>query len=398
MGAMEMSGPFWPVYLRTLPAGGIPAGMADVAVYVGPMLGILLTSTMWGRLGDRHGHRLMMLRALFGLMATQAALAFASDVASILVLRFLQGACAGYIAPAQAYGAGVVPADRRGRLFALLQVATNVGSLGGAVLGGMILDHAAFAWINGAAAVLCAGCLAAVWALLPDVRPGPAPVPSPASSPGGEGRRRRGIGPVAAGVAPVLAILGLALLARMVTQAPFSRYVTGSFGADNWLVGLCYGLLALGFVLTASGWARHCAGRSAPAVLARVCWVLAGCALVTALAGMVTSVMAFAALYLVWGSLLAATTPVLTALLSGMTGAGDQGRVLGLAQGTGQAASITGIVLGGWIGQGSGLSHTYAVVAGLYGLTLIVALLVWLVWAAGTRKDHISKAEKEGRA
>ncbi len=42
-----------------------------IAVYVGPMLGIILTSAFWGRIGDRYGHKLMMIRALAGLSLTQ---------------------------------------------------------------------------------------------------------------------------------------------------------------------------------------------------------------------------------------------------------------------------------------------------------------------------------------
>ncbi|HEX5342308.1 MAG TPA: MFS transporter, partial [Duganella sp.] len=132
MGAMEMSGPFWPLHLKALSTASWEFGFAGVAVYVGPMLGIVLTSAFWGRVGDRFGHKLMMIRALLGLALTQLALAYAQDVWTILALRFVQGACAGFIAPAQAYGVSIESPARRARLFAYLQVSTNVGSLAGA--------------------------------------------------------------------------------------------------------------------------------------------------------------------------------------------------------------------------------------------------------------------------
>lgn len=72
MGAMEMSGPFWPVHLRGLASSESVFSFASIAVYVGPMLGIMVTSAFWGRIGDRHGHKLMMIRALAGLSLTQA--------------------------------------------------------------------------------------------------------------------------------------------------------------------------------------------------------------------------------------------------------------------------------------------------------------------------------------
>jgi MFS family permease len=142
MGAMEMSGPFWPVHLKTHSTSALEFGIASVAVYIGPMLGIMLTAAFWGRVGDRFGHKLMMVRALLGLSLTQLALAFATDVWMILALRCIQGACAGYIAPAQTYGVSVESPLRRARLFAYLQVSTNLGSLVGAVAGGLNLDQA----------------------------------------------------------------------------------------------------------------------------------------------------------------------------------------------------------------------------------------------------------------
>jgi len=113
MGAMEMSGPFWPVHLKTHSTSALEFGIASVAVYIGPMLGIMLTAALWGRGGDRFGHKLMMVRALLGLSLTQLALAFATDVWMILALRCIQGACAGYIAPAQTYGVSVESPLRR---------------------------------------------------------------------------------------------------------------------------------------------------------------------------------------------------------------------------------------------------------------------------------------------
>ena len=63
MGAMEMSGPFWPIQIKALsPSDGV-FGLASIGVYVGPMIGMSLTSTFWGRMGDRYGNRLMMVRA-----------------------------------------------------------------------------------------------------------------------------------------------------------------------------------------------------------------------------------------------------------------------------------------------------------------------------------------------
>lgn len=156
MGAMEMSGPFWPLYLESMTSTEL-LSIAGTGVYIAPMLGVMLTSTFWGRVGDKTGNKVMMIRALMGLALTQLGLAFANEVWLVLILRFLQGTCAGYIAPAQAYGIAMVPAAQRTRLFAWLQVSTNAGSLAGAIIGGAILDLLSFFWINVSAFIICTG-------------------------------------------------------------------------------------------------------------------------------------------------------------------------------------------------------------------------------------------------
>ena len=363
MGAMEMSGPFWPVHLRQLTDSDTLFSFASVAVYVGPMLGILLTSAFWGRIGDRYGHKLMMIRALAGLTLTQLGLALFSDLWTILVLRFLQGACAGYIAPAQAYGVSIEVPSRRARLFALLQISTNVGSLLGAVVGGLILDHATFFWINLSAAALCAVCTVIAALTLPNVPP---VKKTTASSTGGAWQ--------ASALLPLLTVMGILLLARMLPQTSFALYVSTTFAVSNALVGLCYGLLALGFILSATAWARHFEGRSQADSLRRLTWVVAGCIALTALAGLTRNPLVFVIAYFVWGVLLGATTPVLMALVSKTADSAQQGHVLGIAQGTAQFASIVGICAGGLLSQVYGLAYTYLFVCVAYAMALIAIL------------------------
>ena len=363
MGAMEMSGPFWPVHLRQLTDSDTLFSFASIAVYVGPMLDILLTSAFWGRIGDRYGHKLMMIRALAGLTLTQLGLALFSDLWTILVLRFLQGACAGYIAPAQAYGVSIEVPSRRARLFALLQISTNVGSLLGAVLGGLILDHATFFWINLSAAALCAVCTVIAALTLPNVPP---VKKTTASSTGGAWQ--------ASALLPLLTVMGILLLARMLPQTSFALYVSTTFAVSNALVGLCYGLLALGFILSATAWARHFEGRSQADSLRRLTWVVAGCIALTALAGLTRNPLVFVVAYFVWGVLLGATTPVLMALVSKTADSAQQGHVLGIAQGTAQFASIVGICAGGLLSQAYGLAYTYLFVCVAYAVALIAIL------------------------
>ncbi|CAN7580830.1 MFS transporter [Bradyrhizobium sp. LjRoot220] len=370
MGAMEMSGPFWPLQIKGLSPSDSVFGLAGVGVYVGPMLGMSLTSAFWGRMGDRYGNRLMMVRALGGLAVTQLLVAAAQDVWTIMALRFLQGACAGYIAPAQAYAVQITGGKNRASLFAWLQVATNVGSLGGALLGGLILDSFAFAAINLTAGAICALCAGLAWLSLPLPAPG-----TIAANPGNAGTR-----PTASTGVPiaVLALMGMLLASRMVMQVPFSMYVTQVFGARHWVAGLTYGLLACGFVVAAPLWARHFENRTPSYVLGGSVLISAACVLVTHLAGSSGSVAVFAFLYFIWGALLGGTTPILLALISGAVTNDRQGSVLGLAHASQQGASASGIIAGVAVTQLFGLDAAFPLVATLYALSFLAALGIWL--------------------
>ncbi|ASY65509.1 Multidrug resistance protein B (plasmid) [Sinorhizobium sojae CCBAU 05684] len=372
MGAMEMSGPFWPIQIKALSASDSIFGLAGIGVYVCPMLGVSLTSAFWGRMGDRYGNRLMMVRALTGLAVTQLLVAFAGDVWTILALRFLQGACAGYIAPAQAYGVQVTGGRDRARLFAWLQVATNVGSLAGAFLGGLILDALPFAAVNFTAGLICAFCAAVAWASLP----------SPMEGRGlTEAEQAPGISHTTSTGVPVpglLGLMGLLLASRMVLQVPFSLYMSEVYGAQHWITGLSYGLLALGFVVAAPVWARSFAGRAPSFVLGWSMVNAGGCCIVTGLAGSTRDIGLFAGLYFAWGALLGGTTPVLLSLVSAATRSEKQGSVLGVAQTCQQGASVVGIIAGVAATQQFGLKAAFPLVSGLYGLSFFVALGLWL--------------------
>jgi MFS family permease len=383
MGAMEMSGPFWPVHLRGMTSSVSFFSFASIAVYVGPMLGIMLTSAFWGRIGDRYGHKLMMIRALAGLSLTQLGLALSGDIWVILILRFLQGAFAGYIAPAQAYGVSIEAPSRRARLFAILQISTNVGSLLGAVLGGLILDHATFFWINIIASALCAICTVVAAVTLPDVpsmRKTPATDSSVGAAPADSIWRRSPL-------LPLLCVMGILLLARMLPQTSFSLYVSSVFEVSNSVVGLCYGLLALGFILSATAWSRYFEHRSQQDTLHRITYIVLGCIALTAIAGVTRNAIVFVVVYFIWGVLLGATTPVLMALVSKTADSSRQGHVLGIAQGTAQFASIAGISAGGLFSQVYGLQYTYLFVCLAYLLALI-PIIALRYRPASLRADH----------
>jgi len=374
MGALEMSGPFWPLQLRAL--GDAPGGLAlaSAVAYAGPLVTAMLFTPLWGRIGDRVGHKSMLLRALLALAATQLWLAFATSGAVVLAVRLLQGALAGFIAAAQAYGAGIVPRAERGALMARLQVATALGSVLGPLAGGWIFGAYSFAAVNLVAAGLCLACAGAAAVALPGgVRGAPAP-----------GAQHDSNAPVAllANGAPASALAGLLAgivlvqACKMMPQAFFALFTEQVLQAPPSITGLCYGASAAGLCLFAPLWARWFKSRPRAWILLRIEWICWACAVVVALQAGLRDVGAVLLARFAWGACMAALLPVFYSLLSMEAGEQAQGRVLGAGNSAAKAGALLGAALGGLVQAWVPLQHIFWLVAALYAATAIGMRLI----------------------
>jgi MFS family permease len=339
MGAMEMSGPFWSVHLRRL--GDLsPHALAwtSAIAYAGPMAMAMCTTPWWGRLGDRVGHKTMLLRALLALAATQWWIAATDGVAIILAVRLLQGALAGTIAAAQAYGARLVTRQARGALMAQLQVAAALGSVAGPVLGGWLFDARGFGAVNVWAGAACLACAAVAAAVLPSVAPVPA-------APTDDARTR--MAPLAGGVYGLLLGIVLVQAGKMMPQTFFGLYATEVLHVSSRATGLCYAGTALGLCVAAPFWARRFARLPRARVLAQVEGILWACVAIVALQALATDAVLFVLARVLWGVCLAALLPVFYGLLSRDAADDAQGRVLGAGNAAAKAGALVGAGAGG---------------------------------------------------
>lgn len=339
MAAMEMSGPFWSLQLRALQVmSHQELAWASGIAYAGPMITAMCFTPFWGRLGDRFGHKPMLLRALLALAATQCWIALSGSVAVILAARLVQGALAGFIAAAQAYGAGLVGRGERGPLLARLQVATAVGSVTGPILGGWLFDASGFGMVNAVAAFACLACAACAATGLP-------------ASQACETKRsasKTAVRPSLLRSAAGGLLLGIILVqaGKMMPQAFFGLYAEDVLHASKRTAGLCYGALALGLCLAAPFWARRFARASRTSVLTQVEWLCWACAVIVAVQASSHDIALVLLSRLFWGGCLAALLPVFYSLLSREAADDEQGRVLG----AGNAAAKAGALLGAGLG------------------------------------------------
>ncbi|MBV9168522.1 MAG: MFS transporter [Chloroflexi bacterium] len=147
--------PFLPLFIGTLGVGDV--GQVEVWAGVssfGQALILSLCSPIWGAYADRHGRRLMVLRAAFGGGVVIGLMGLTTNIWEFLGLRLLQGAFTGVVAAVTALATSFVPRERIGYALGILQMTTFAGNAVGPLLGGLVADRFGFRAGFGVTAIL----------------------------------------------------------------------------------------------------------------------------------------------------------------------------------------------------------------------------------------------------
>ena len=131
--------PFLALYIQELGA----TDRADIAFWTGITLGVTPAITaicgpFWGRVGDRFGNKLLVLRSLIGGIVIMILMAQATRPWHLFALRAVQGLIAGYGPLTLAMAALSAPPERMARAIATVQTAQRMGPAIGPVIGGVL--------------------------------------------------------------------------------------------------------------------------------------------------------------------------------------------------------------------------------------------------------------------
>lgn len=172
-----------------------------------------IAAPFWGMLADRHGKRIMLVRANFAGAAALSLMGTVESPGALIALRLLQGALTGTMTAAQTYLAGSTPVDRRGLAMGGLSAAVFSGSMAGAFAGGWIAH-----WLGYRAAFFCSGLLLLAAGVLVLALSRDRPVrPPPRGSPLQTGSPSRN--PLSAKLWSVLAMIGAIAFVRQSDMA-----------------------------------------------------------------------------------------------------------------------------------------------------------------------------------
>lgn len=131
--------PFLPLYIRELGVEDV----ADIALWTGLTLGATpavtaFSAPLWGRVGDRYGSKVLVLRSLSAFVLTKAAMAFVTAPWQLFALRALLGVFAGYGSLTVSMAAESVPREEMARAIGTVQIAQRLGPAVGPVIGGLL--------------------------------------------------------------------------------------------------------------------------------------------------------------------------------------------------------------------------------------------------------------------
>jgi DHA1 family multidrug resistance protein-like MFS transporter len=335
--------------------------------FITPMLAAL-AAPIWGRVADRRGRKLMVLRSCVAIGAFIGLMSLAQNIWQLFGLRSLMGVFAGFNSATIALVATQAPARRLGYALGWISTGQLVGALVGPLAGGAIADltgsyRAPFA----VTAVICLLCGAGV---LAGIKEGFVPPKAgSARTPFSQGFVILWRTP---GLVPLFVVLLLAQLGVQAVQPVVTIFVTELTGprADiATLAGMAFSVTGVADLIASPFLGR----RSDVIGYRRVLLIsLAGAALATAPQFLVTGYWGFVAARFGLGLFVGGILPTANALVGRLAPPEHKGAVYG--------ATSSAMFLGGSFGPLTG--GTIAALVGVRWVFVVVAVLltVNLIW------------------
>jgi MFS family permease len=131
--------PFLPLYVEELSA----RGQAQIAwwsgvAYAASFFSAAIVAPIWGRLGDRYGRKLMLIRASLGMAVAISLIGLAETIWQLVALRALTGLLGGYASGSMTLVAVQTPKENNAWALGTMSAGIMAGSLAGPLIGGFL--------------------------------------------------------------------------------------------------------------------------------------------------------------------------------------------------------------------------------------------------------------------
>lgn len=384
--AMTLLLPFLPLYVEQLGAQGHAAIVQWSGIaYGATFFAAALVAPLWGRLGDRYGRKLMLVRASFGMAICMSLTGMVQSVWQLVLLRLLIGFAGGYSSGSTILVAMQTPKERSGWALGVLSAGITAGSLVGPLLGGalppVIGIRATFLLSGG---VIFLAFLATTF-LIKENPPAPAAKASAARAKSGWSQipDKR----------PVVAMLTTGMLLAFATMSiePIITVYVQQLVEDprkvTMVAGVVMSAAALGTILSSS-WLGKLADRVGHWNV--VVAALAVSALLLVPQAFVTDSWQLIGLRFLMGLALGGLLPCITSVIRHNIPDGVGGNVLGLAISAQYVGQVAGPLAGGFVGGHFGMR---AVFLGTSALMALGAAYNWIVQSRRTRHMLLEAGE-----
>lgn len=143
MGGMTMIIPFMSLYLQSDQIG--MTNKHEIAtwagiIFAGNFVTSFLFQPLWGKLSDRYGRKMMLLRSGFGMAVVMTLMGFATSPWHLLLLRMVNGTISGFNPAAVSLVSANTPKERMGFAMGTLQSGGIAGTILGPFIGGLLAD------------------------------------------------------------------------------------------------------------------------------------------------------------------------------------------------------------------------------------------------------------------
>ena len=341
-------------------AGILSSTTSFIGVFVSPL---------WGRMSDRYGRKLMVLRSSLMISVCTILIGTVGSVWQLFGLRMLMGMFAGFSAASVVMVASQVPERRLGYALGMLSTGQLTGSLLGPLLGGGLADlTGSYRWPFFIAGSIGLSAFALCLLVVPERFTAPK-----------EKKQRPSLVAsfrMIAGSRALSALVLVLLLTQFATQSIspvivlFVRELVGDRPELGTLAGLAFSSTGLTAVLAAS-----LLGRATDRFGGRMVLLisLSGAVLMTAPQAIIHAYWAFLAARLALGFFVEGVIPATNVLIGKMTAVSDRGFVYGTTASAYFLGNALGPLTGGSVGAAFGLRWVFVVTA-----TLLLATLAWV--------------------
>jgi len=353
--AMTLLLPILPLYVEELGVSDHAAIVQWSGIAYGAcFFSAALTAPLWGRLGDRYGRKLMLIRASFGMTIAMSLTGMAHDVYQLVALRLLTGLLGGYSSGSMVLVAAQTPKDKSGWALGVLSAGIMAGNLVGPLIGGtlppLIGIRASFLVVGG---IIFLTFLATTFLIREKPRSGIAKAKEKANWAAIADRR------------PVYAMLVtgcLLMLAQMSIEPIITVYVSTLVDAAHvtFIAGVVMSGGALGSIISSS-YLGAVADRIGHWRIVSLCLAVAAALLIPQ--AYVTDAWQLIVLRFLMGAALGGLLPAISSVIRHAVPERMTGSVLGYSISSQYVGQVVGPLLGGYVGGHIGMRAVFLATA-----------------------------------